>query len=96
MNECMGLIRGVYDAKAEGFLPGGISLHGLMSAHGPDLATTERAMAAELAPHKIDGTLAFMFETSQVLLPSHYAMGCAELQPDYDAVWNGLGKNFKR
>ncbi len=92
MNECMGLIHGVYDAKAEGFLPGGLSLHGLMSAHGPDLATTQRAMAASLAPHKIDGTLAFMFETSQVLIPSRHAMACAELQPNYDAVWNGLEK----
>jgi len=96
MNECMGLIRGVYDAKAEGFLPGGISLHGLMSAHGPDLATAERAMAADLAPHKIDGTLAFMFETSQVLLPSRFAMEGGLLQSGYDAVWNGLGKKFTR
>ena len=94
MNECMGLVGGVYDGKAEGFLPGGLSLHGLMSAHGPDKPTTERAMAAELAPHKIAGTLAFMFETNQVLIPSRHAMGCAELQSGYDAVWNGLGKMF--
>ena len=96
MNECMGLIRGVYDGKAEGFLPGGLSLHGLMSAHGPDLATAERAMTADLAPHKIDGTLAFMFETSQVLLPSRFAMEGGLLQAGYDAVWNGLGKKFTR
>ena len=96
MNECMGLIRGVYDGKADGFLPGGLSLHGLMSAHGPDLATTERAMAANLAPHKIDGTLAFMFETSQVLLPSRFAMEGGLLQTGYDAVWSGLGKKFTR
>ena len=95
MNECMGLIRGVYDAKAEGFLPGGLSLHGLMSAHGPDLATTERAMAATLAPHRIEGTLAFMFETSQVLRPSLHAMGCPQLQPGYDDVWRGLKRYFR-
>ena len=95
MNECMGLVKGVYDAKAEGFLPGGISLHGLMSAHGPDAATTERAMAANLAPHKIDGTLAFMFETCQLLRGTDFAMGCPQLQADYDACWNGLEKGFK-
>ncbi len=92
MNECMGLVRGVYDGKAEGFLPGGVSLHGLMSAHGPDAATTARAMAGDLAPHKLGGTLAFMFETSRVLVPSVFAMTCAQLQTDYDACWNGIGK----
>ena len=94
MNECMGLVHGVYDAKAEGFLPGGISLHGLMSAHGPDNATTERAMAATLVPHKIDGTLAFMFETSQVLRATEFAMTCPELQSDYDSCWDGMRKYF--
>jgi homogentisate 1,2-dioxygenase len=94
MNECMGLVRGVYDAKAEGFAPGGISLHGMMSAHGPDAATTERAMAAELAPHKIEGTLAFMFETGQVLRSTLFAMSCAQLQRDYDACWDGIPRRF--
>ncbi|HEX3350794.1 MAG TPA: homogentisate 1,2-dioxygenase [Acetobacteraceae bacterium] len=94
MNELMGLVKGEYDAKAGGFLPGGISLHGLLSAHGPDAATTERAMAAELAPQKIDDTLAFMFETGQVLRPSRFAMSCPQLQPDYDSCWNGIRKNF--
>ena len=94
MNECMGLVRGVYDAKAEGFTPGGLSLHGMMSAHGPDQATTERAMAATLAPHKIEDTLAFMFETGQVLRPTEFAMACPQLQSDYDACWNGIRKFF--
>ncbi|OJY74315.1 MAG: homogentisate 1,2-dioxygenase [Rhodospirillales bacterium 70-18] len=94
MNECMGLVHGVYDAKAEGFQPGGLSLHGLMSAHGPDQATTARAMAAPLAPHKIDGTLAFMFETGRVLHATQFAMACAALQADYDSCWNGLEKTF--
>jgi homogentisate 1,2-dioxygenase len=43
MNEFMGLILGQYDAKAEGFLPGGASLHNCMSGHGPDAETFERA-----------------------------------------------------
>jgi homogentisate 1,2-dioxygenase len=95
MNECMGVVHGVYDAKAGGFLPGGISLHGLMSAHGPDTATTERAMAASLAPHKIEDTLAFMLETSRVLHPTIFAMTCAQLQAGYDSCWHGLRKHFQ-
>jgi homogentisate 1,2-dioxygenase len=95
MNECMGLVLGAYDAKATGFLPGGLSLHGCMSAHGPDAETTERAMQSELAPHKIDSTLAFMFETRQVLQPTCHALVVPELQADYDACWQGLRKHFK-
>lgn len=94
MNECMGLIRGIYDGKAEGFLPGGLSLHPMMSAHGPDAPTTERAEAATLAPHKIDGTLAFMFETAALLRPTQFAMASPQRQAGYDAVWNGLAKRF--
>ena len=62
----MGLIRGAYDAKAEGFVPGGGSLHNAMSGHGPDAATFERASRAELVPQKLDDTLAFMFESRYV------------------------------
>ena len=94
MNECMGLIQGVYDAKAEGFLPGGVSLHPRMSAHGPDAATTEKAINARLAPHKIEGTLAFMFETSGTLRPTEYAMASPQLQQGYDSCWDGLPKSF--
>ncbi|MGA9984543.1 MAG: homogentisate 1,2-dioxygenase, partial [Acidobacteriaceae bacterium] len=43
MNEFMGLVFGEYDAKAEGFLPGGASLHNCMSGHGPDAETWEKA-----------------------------------------------------
>jgi homogentisate 1,2-dioxygenase len=95
MNECMGLVHGVYDAKAEGFLPGGISLHPRMSGHGPDAATTEKAIAAELAPHRIGGTLAFMFETSQVIRPTRFAMECPQLQAGYDHCWDGIPKTFR-
>ncbi len=94
MNECMGLVAGEYDAKAGGFAPGGMSLHGLMSAHGPDRASTDRAMQAELKPQKIENTMAFMFETSQVLRATEFAMSCPQLQTDYDACWSGLRKNF--
>ena len=95
MNECMGLVHGVYDAKAEGFLPGGVSLHPRMSAHGPDAPTTERAIAAELVPHRIGGTLAFMFETSQVIRPTCLAMAAPQLQAGYDHCWDGIPKSFR-
>ncbi|MDB6048765.1 MAG: homogentisate 1,2-dioxygenase [Pseudomonas sp.] len=94
MNEFMGLIDGAYDAKAEGFAPGGVSLHNCMSAHGPDNATAEKAMATELKPHKIDHTMAFMFETGKVLRPSRHALECRHLQTDYDACWTGMAKTF--
>ena len=94
MNECMGLVRGVYDAKATGFLPGGLSLHGLFAAHGPDAPTVERASAENLAPVKLGDTLAFMFETRQVLRPTAHALSIPQLQADYDSVWNGLPKLF--
>jgi homogentisate 1,2-dioxygenase len=95
MSELMGLVHGVYDAKAEGFLPGGISLHNCMSAHGPDLATFERASAAELKPHKITDTLAFMWESRWVFRPTRLAMSARELQKDYDKVWAGFRKLYQ-
>ncbi|MGA3402182.1 MAG: homogentisate 1,2-dioxygenase [Acetobacteraceae bacterium] len=95
MNECMGLVHGAYDAKAGGFSPGGLSLHSCMSAHGPDAETTEKAMAADLTPHKIDNTLACMFETRQVLRPTRHALALPELQRDYDACWQGLRRHFR-
>jgi homogentisate 1,2-dioxygenase len=95
MNEYMGLILGQYDAKAEGFVPGGGSLHNCMTAHGPDAATFEKASSAQLAPHKIEDTLAFMFETRMVIRPTRFALESDALQPDYDACWLGFEKFFK-
>ena len=94
MSELMGLVRGVYDAKAEGFLPGGVSLHNCMAAHGPDVTTYEAASRAELAPHKLGDTLAFMFESRYVFRPTAFAMGAPQLQKDYDRVWSGFEKKF--
>jgi len=94
MNEFMGLIHGAYDGKRGGFEPGGASLHPMMSAHGPDAPVTEAAMAADLKPHKIDNTLAFMFETRALLRPTAQALALAGLQRDYDTVWNGLARHF--
>ena len=95
MSEFMGLVRGAYDAKAAGFVPGGMSLHNCMSAHGPDRATFDRAIAADLAPQKIADTLAFMFETGLVLRPTRFALDTPSLQRDYDACWAGFESNFR-
>ncbi|HEY3953670.1 MAG TPA: homogentisate 1,2-dioxygenase [Streptosporangiaceae bacterium] len=94
MSEFMGLVRGVYDAKAEGFVPGGASLHNSFSSHGPDAETFERASAAGLSPQKIDDTLAFMFETRWPVVPTPDAMGAAFRQASYDEVWRGLVPRF--
>ncbi|HVH75600.1 MAG TPA: homogentisate 1,2-dioxygenase [Stellaceae bacterium] len=95
MSEFMGLVAGRYDAKAGGFEPGGASLHNCMAAHGPDAATYERASAADLAPHKIEDTLAFMFETRLPIAPTRFALETPALQRDYDACWQGFPKLFK-
>jgi homogentisate 1,2-dioxygenase len=93
MSELMGLVHGVYDAKAEGFLPGGVSIHNCMTAHGPDVTTWEKASAARLEPQKITDTLAFMWESRYVFRPTKFALTARELQKDYDAVWSGFRKN---
>lgn len=90
MSELMGLVHGTYDARAGGFLPGGVSLHNCLSAHGPDLASYERASSAELVPQKPENSLAFMWESRHVFRPTRFAMRAPELQKDYDRVWNGF------
>ena len=90
MSEAMGLIHGAYDAKAEGFAPGGLSLHNLMSGHGPDVASWKAASEAELKPVKLDGTMAFMVESCWPFMPTRFALDRA--QPDYDAAWADFPK----
>jgi len=94
MNEFMGLISGEYDAKAEGFVPGGCSLHNCMSGHGPDAATFDKASSVDLTPQKIDGTMAFMFETRFVCRPTRFATETDLWQGEYYQVWQSLKKNF--
>ena len=96
MTEFMGLLYGRYDAKAEGFLPGGASLHNCMTAHGPDAETHERATNAELKPHKLTDTMAFMFESRFAMRLTRYAVESAELQHDYFEGWQGLKRRFPR
>ena len=95
MSEYMGLVTGEYDAKAEGFVPGGGSLHNTYASHGPDADTYARASTAELKPQKLEGTLAFMFESRWTILPTRQAMEASFRQPDYDAVWSGLERDFR-
>jgi homogentisate 1,2-dioxygenase len=94
MSELMGLVHGVYDAKAEGFLPGGVSIHNGMQPHGPDVATFNKARVAELKPHKIEDALAFMWESRYVFRPTKFALNAPQLQKNYDAVWSGFAKRF--
>jgi homogentisate 1,2-dioxygenase len=94
MNEFMGLVFGAYDAKAEGFVPGGASLHNCMAGHGPDVETFERATNADLKPQYFANTLAFMFETQLVVRPTEFAMNTRILQHEYFECWQGLKKHF--
>lgn len=94
-SEFMGLIHGAYDAKAEGFSPGGSSLHNCMTGHGPDAATFIKASQADTSvPHYIRDTMAFMFETRCVLHPTEFALNGGLRQPDYADCWQGLPRLF--
>lgn len=95
-SEFMGLIHGAYDAKADGFNPGGASLHNCMSGHGPDAATFEKASSADTGkPHKVTDTMAFMFETRHVIVPTPYALASPQRQADYQQCWAGIQKQFR-
>jgi homogentisate 1,2-dioxygenase len=94
-SEFMGLIEGEYDAKQDGFLPGGASLHNCMSGHGPDAATFDRASKADTSrPEYLAATMAFMFETRAVICPTPIALGLPQLQADYAQCWQALPRNF--
>lgn len=94
MSEFMGLIYGLYDAKPEGFVPGGASLHNCMTAHGPDAETFENATNADLKPDRYQTTLAFMFESRYLIKPTRYALDIPQRQKDYSDCWQGLKKHF--
>ncbi len=94
MSEFMGLIYGQYDAKPQGFTPGGMSLHNCMLPHGPDTDAFNHASTVELKPVKLTNTLAFMFETRYPQRLTRYAIELPTLQPDYWACWQGLTKRF--
>ena len=90
MSEFMGLVQGQYDAKPEGFRPGGMSLHNSHVPHGPDTEAFSKASNALLAPHKLDDTLAFMFESRWRMRPTAWALQPALLDGTYAQCWAGL------
>jgi len=94
MSEFMGLIEGVYDAKPEGFVPGGMSIHNMMLPHGPDADAFYKASLKELAPEKLDNTIAFMFETRYPQQLTKYAAELPTLQRGYPDVWKPLRNHF--
>ena len=94
MSEFMGLIEGQYDAKPQGFVPGGFSLHNCMLPHGPDADAFEAASNAELRPHKLANTLAFMFETRLPQRVTAYAADAPERQRDYNDYGLRLRRHF--
>ena len=93
-SEMMGMIWGKYDAKAGGFVPGGISLHNCMTPHGPDAATVEKATAATLAPVKFEEGCAFMFETGLLLRATPWALEAPHRDKDYQKCWQSLPRFF--
>lgn len=95
MSEFMGLVHGQYDAKPEGFKPGGMSLHNCMVPHGPDAEAFDKASHAPLQPHKLDHTLAFMFESRWRFKPTAFALSCGALDGAYADCWSALKDGFR-
>ena len=90
MSEFMGLLYGAYDAKPGGFVPGGMSLHNAILPHGPDAAAHAKATGADLAPQKLSGTMAFMFETRLVQHLTAFAARDAARDDAYPDCWADL------
>ena len=94
MSELMGNIYGQYDAKPQGFAPGGVSLHNMMLPHGPDADAFEKASTEDLKPVKLDNTMSFMFETRFPQHLTEFAAREAPMQSEYVDCWAGLEKRF--
>jgi homogentisate 1,2-dioxygenase len=94
MSELMGNIYGIYDAKPQGFVPGGISLHNMMLPHGPDRNAFEHGSNEPMVPHYQAETMQFMFETRFPQHLTEFAAKEAPLQDDYVDCWDSLEKKF--
>ena len=94
MSELMGNIHGTYDAKPDGFAPGGMSLHNCMLPHGPDADAFAKASRGDLKPVKLEDTMSFMFETRFPQHLTRWAVDAAPLQADYAEVWSPLARRF--
>lgn len=90
MSEFMGLIRGEYDAKEEGFLVGGFSIHNQMTPHGPDSKSYYKAIHETLKPKHYKNTLAIMFESREPWLITDLAMQHPARQKNYLDCWQGF------
>lgn len=95
MNEFMGLVYGQYDAKPEGFVPGGASLHNCMSPHGPDADAFGRGVSGSDEPQYLDRTLAFMFESRYVFHATKAARSAPWRQKNYQSVWQEIRRRFR-
>ena len=95
MSEFMGLIEGTYDAKEDGFVPGGFSLHNALSPHGPEAAVFEKASTVDLQPERYKDTMAFMFESRYAYRLTDHALNSDTRQLGYSNCWQGLKKHFK-
>ncbi len=94
MSEFMGIVHGVYEAKEEGFAPGGMSLHNMYFPHGPDHDAWLAATSGDDEPRRLSDTLSFMFETRYPLIPTAYAGTMPALQEDYPTIWHALDRHF--
>ena len=59
------------------------------------VAKPRRRFFEKIAPHRIENSLAFMWESRYVFRPTKFALGAPQLQKNYDAVWDGFRKTFK-
>ncbi|BDA41515.1 Homogentisate 1,2-dioxygenase [Coccomyxa sp. Obi] len=96
MSEFMGLIRGKYEAKKDGFLPGGASLHVCMTPHGPDTDTFESGTTKDShKPERLPAdSLAFMFEVNYIPKVKKSALMSECLDKAYQECWAGLKSHF--
>lgn len=90
MSELMGLIEGQYDAKSQGFEPGGVSIHNKMIPHGPDYLSFQQEIKSIEKPNYLENTLAFMLESNEIWQVTEQAMNLPELQKEYTKCWLGF------
>lgn len=94
MSEFMGLLQGQYDAKPNGFVTGGSSIHNRMVPHGPDSEAAIKAMSEVLEPKHYENTMAFMFESSKTWKVTEFALHDKSYQDSYMECWQDIPKLF--
>lgn len=90
MSELMGLIRGQYDAKGAEFSPGGVSIHNMMTPHGPDVMNWKKEISSDDTPLDIQDHLAFMLESNEVWNLTVDAYQSDLYQKNYTDCWSGF------